>query len=611
MKKHTKLIAVAMSGVMSLSVLVGLAGCGNDRYSSKTMEEEFGPGLALSIMGNDAFAWNAFSATPYESFGYAGKSTPSWYSYNGRMSKSDISSANYAFDMYYDELKHYNLSDLNRSAAITYRSIAYILDTYRSYYKSKYVGEFDLLGGSYITSEGGYVADFALSFENFEFRNEKDVNALLAVTKTTDEAFATYLEYAGDCDEAGYPLYDYTVKAMRDYLIDVYEKGDDYYLFDVAEKKIDGAQFLTSEQKNTYKNSYRAALLNDYMEGVKSLYDGLADYTGNVETVTKSYLARAGAAGKAYYEWLFRQKTGLKSANIANIYGELYNAYTDYMSKRDSILEEMDALQSTDPATFNDFQAYLDGDKVLLGLTDPAAILAYLKTAAKDIVPDLKTDPDIGFKYMDDTVSEITNALAYYMRTPIDQKNSREMITLNAYQMEKNPSELLTTIAHEGYPGHLYAHVNAKERGTSLMSTCASCISFSEGWSNYAELVLLDNIAKTADKATAKFCEYTKYQTLAGYINMVLFDMNVNYFGMTATELGGSYMIERLMEIPAAYVPYGYGMYVMYTLHEKAKNALGAKYSEPEFNGLLLAEGFGPTLTRAKEITDGYIKKKK
>lgn len=610
MKKRTKIMAVAMSGVMSASTLFGLAGCNDGRYTAETLEA-LGFDFSVTMMSGDAFVWNAYSATPYETYGYVVPDNQTWYSYHGMSDNNQIRTLNYLFDLYADELSHYKLSDLSGSAAITYRTLDNALDTYRSYYKSKYAKKFEILGGSYISDEGGHVADFAQSFENFEFRSEKDVAHLLSVTQSTGEAFETYLDFAHDRVTAGYPLYDYTINSMRDYLNDVCEKGEEFYLYALADKKIDDAAFLNEASKTKYKSDFKAALDNSFLVGVKTLYDGLDEYTGKVTKTNKSYLAAAGDAGKAYYEWLFRQKTGIKNANLTNVFNELVVAYNNYLDRRDGALEEIDALQQTDKATYDEFYEYYNETKVLLGLTDPQEILDYLKTAAKDIVPDLKTQPDIGFKYMDDTVAEITNALAYYMRTPLDQTDSSEKITLNGYQMQQNPADLLTTIAHEGYPGHLYAHVNSKENGTSLLSTCLSNLAFGEGWANYVELVLLDNIAKTANTATAKYCEYKKYQILAGYVGMALYDLNINYFGKSAEELGGSDVIEMLMEIPAAYIPYGYGMYTMYTLHEKAKNALGNKYSEVDFNGALLSEGFGPTLARAKQITDNYIKKHK
>ncbi|MDE5562803.1 MAG: DUF885 domain-containing protein [Clostridiales bacterium] len=614
MKKRKKLIAFAMCGVMSASAMFGLAGCRNGRFPfGHTPEplDELGLDFAITLMGGDAFAWNAFSATPYETYGYVVPDEQSWYSYSGMQTSSDVSMVNYLFNTYAKELSYYKPSDLSGEDAITYRALDNAIGTYRAYYKSQYVNTFELLGGSYISSEGGYVADFAQSFENFEFRSQKDVDTLLTVTKTTDEAFESYLDFARDRANNGRPLYDFTVNAMRDYLDDVYQKGDDFYLYELASNKIDSAEFLNESTKTMYKNEYKAAIHDKYMAGVKTLYDGLGAYIGKAKNPTKSYLAAAGNAGKAYYEWLFRQKTGITGANLSAVYQEILTANEQYEDKKNAIEAEIEALKETDPDTYAEFNEYKSGTKMLLGLTDPEEILEYLKVAAKDIVPDLKTQPDIGFKYMDDTVAEISNALAYYMRTPLDLTNSSEKITLNGYQMEQDPSGLLTTIAHEGYPGHLYAYVNAKENGASLLSNCTNTLSFSEGWANYVELVLLDNIAKTSNKATAKFCEYQKYLTLFGYTNAVISDMVVNYVGRDLSTLIDDSTVQMLIENPAVYVPYGYGMYTMYSLHERAKTELGDKYNEVEFNGALLAEGFGPTLVRAKEITDNYIKNHK
>lgn len=614
MKKRNKLVAVAMCGVMSASAIFGLVGCRSRRYPFGYTPEpldDLGFNFAVSLMlGDDAFAWNAFSATPYETYGYVVSDDQYWSSYTGMSNSAQTTMANYLLNTYSNKLGYYKLSDLDETDAMTYRAMDNLLGIYKSFYSSNYVNEFALLGGSYISSEGGYVADFAQSFENFEFRNEKDVAHLLTITQTTGDAFESYLDFASDRAKSGYPLYDYTLNSMCDYLDDVYEKGDDFYLYEVADKKIDDAMFLNESTKAKYKSDYKAAIDDSFMAGVKKLSDGLDQYKGKVTTTKKSYLVSAGAAGKAYYEWLFRQKTGITGANLTSVHNELVTAYNDYLDKSDAVVAEIDALKEPDSATYDEFNEYKNGTKLLLGLSDPEEILEYLKVAAKDIVPDLKTQPDIGFKYMDDTVAEITTALAYYMRTPLDLTNASEKITLNGYQMEQDPSGLLTTIAHEGYPGHLYAYVNAKEIGASLIANCANTLSFSEGWANYVELVLLDNIAKTSNKATAKYCEYKKYETLAGYVGMVLFDMNVNYFQTSLISLNTD-IIERLMEIPAAYVPYGYGMYYIYNLHEKAKAELGDKYDEVAFNGALLSEGFGPTLTRAKEITDEYIKNNK
>ncbi|MCX4314683.1 MAG: hypothetical protein OSJ83_12645, partial [Clostridia bacterium] len=136
----------------------------------------------------------------------------------------------------------------------------------------------------------------------------------------------------------------------------------------------------------------------------------------------------------------------------------------------------------------------------------------------------------------------------------------------------------------------------------------------------YVELAVLDNIAKdTTDAALKLYARYKKFDTLSGYISAVLNDINVNYFGATAQSLaGGSVTVDDArefigfyMEMPAAYVPYGYGMYVVYDLHETAQKALGANYDEVRFNDALLSEGMGPTLVRIRQVAADFVEANK
>ena len=95
-------------------------------------------------------------------------------------------------------------------------------------------------------------------------------------------------------------------------------------------------------------------------------------------------------------------------------------------------------------------------------------------------------------------------------------------------------------------------------------------------------------------------------------------DMQINYLGVSVQDYIANGMdedsvrhtMELVMESPAMYVPYGYGIFAMLDLHDKAKSALGDKYNEVEYNGVLLSDGMGPALTRAEQLTQEYIKSK-
>lgn len=617
MKLRKKSIAVILCFVLIASCLCfGLSGC--FLFNKSYTVDELADMLAKSLMGNDYLNWNVFSVDPENSFGVEFGDDISWYSYSA-ITDEDIKDAKELFDAYKSLLKEYDVSKLSEKDKITYRSLDYTVNTYSDYYGSPYAKQFSLIGGSYINSEGGYVAEMASSVENFIFRDEDDVKGLLKIIESAEQAFETYLDFADDRLDCGYPLYDCTVISMQNYLKDVLGQGNDYYLYDFMAKKIDEASFLTAESKQSYKNEYSEAISDSFMKGVKTLSDGLENFKGYVEITEESYLAAFGDAGRAYYKWRFESLTGIRNANISKVYDELYDAYVLYANACRKVLAEVEGKKESDKAFYDGFYAYYNGEKGIFNSKNPVDMLAYLKNLSEKIVPPLNATPEIDFKYIDETVADITNTLAYYVVSPLDDLNSAEHITINPNALKGDMTDLLTTIGHEGYPGHLYAHVKAKESGLNLLTLIDRCTAFSEGWAKYVELSILDIIGgESEDKALKAYCEYYRNYILFAFISNVLDDMNVNYFGKTVSEYvsdgvaetTATAIIEAYMEIPAAYLPYGYGMYVVENLHNDAKVSLGDKYDEVEFNGKLLSEGFGPTFIRAGEITEEYINSK-
>lgn len=617
--KRVKFVAVIVAVVMLVACLsIGLTACNLDGIESRNLNM-IADQFASIMMGDNPFNWNAFAIDPENSYGHTRTLSGEWYSYTAPTAE-DMSGVYQAFKLFSDYLSRINTKNLNKKDIATYNSMRSTLDSYLAYYGSEYVLDFELMSGDYITAEGGYVADFATSVENFEFRDRTDLDTLLPVVRSTRDAFKSYLDFAADRVLANQPLYDYTLTEMQNYLSEILEQGDSYYLYSFLDRKIDALSFLTDSEKTSYKNSFRQAIKNDFFPGVRTLHDGLSQYMGHVTEINRSYLANFDEAGKAYYKWSFENKTGLKNVNITEEYFKLLDAHGKYYDEMDGITEYVESVKDTKPEVYAEFNAYLSGEKKLLDLTDPTEMLAYLKTASRSIVPDLATEPSISFKYMDETVGKRTSTLAYYLISPFDAVNTEEHITINPYNTDSADDPLLLIIAHEGYPGHLYAHVNAKESGSSTMTLMNRSLAFVEGWAVYTELALLDVIASATDSEALKlYCEYYKNTIMVGYLSPLISDMNINYFGFSVDDLEGEgndrerviKTMQILMEMPTLYVSYGYGVYALASLHDTARSELGDKYNEVEFNGLLLSEGMGPTLIRAGELTESYINSKR
>lgn len=626
-KKIGKIIAVAASVAIGAGVCCLATGCSFAGYESKKLNL-LASSFALSLLGNDTYSWNVMSVNPAQSYGYTQSDESSWYGYHS-MSKADVKETLEAFRYFDTQLKRVNATALSGADLLTYRSMRYEIDVYLEYYGSPYAVDFSLIGGDYITSEGGYVADFTSCVANYNFREERDVENLLDIVRSTKDVFPTYLDYAADRVKAHYPLYDYTLFSMQEYLDGITELGEDYYLYQYIERKIDGASFLSDAEKTEYKHTYKKALTDDFMAGVSELSEGLDEYKGHVEVTDKAYLAEYGKAGKAYFEWELHRKTGMFDLDVYKVYNELVDAYRKYIDEYSAFAAKIDELETTDKSTFDEYNSLVSGETKLLGLEEPEEILEYLKEAAKSVVPDLKEQPDIEFGYMDETVGSITSTMAYYLLSPLDELGSTEYITINPcyFDGSKEPKDIFSTIAHEGYPGHLYAHANQKEIGISLMTCLANGVStYSEGWAVYASLAIMDHVAATTDsEAVRLYCENNFYDVMLGYIGTELYDIQVNYIGVGVSdfladlspdateeeraeeEAIARMRVELLMEMPAVYFSYGYGSYFMVNLHDDVKAELGELYDEAEFNGVLLSEGSNPTLIRALALADKYI----
>lgn len=619
MKRDIKKTLVVVFLVVLLTCMLStFAACSiiDEYYSAQV--QALSNELSLLLLGNSAEDWNVFSVNPEASYGFEKYGEYSWSSYQ-KLTQSDVDELYNLFKECDKLLKKIKLSRLKGYDAVSYRYMDSIINEYLNYYGSKYAVDFSLIGSSIITSQGGYVASFGDTVDNYAFRQKSDVENLLDLFESTDVAFASYLDYMADREEAGYPLWDSTVTNMQDYLGDILEMGDNYYFYQLMRNKIKDASFLNMSQKTTYYNKYCKAIKDNFIKGVKTLYDGLEEFKGYVPDEKVSYLAAYGEVGKEYYKWRIESVTGIKNASdkdIEDIYNQLRLSVLDNEKAVNAIIAQVDALQDTNPDVYNEFYDYVEEKKAPLGLSEPNEIIAYMQTAAEHIVPKLDSQPKIAVKYMDDTVASISNTLAYYLKSPADQLSETESITINGHLLGDKPATLFDTMAHEGYPGHLYAYVNAKEKGSDLFCYVFSNLAFSEGWAMYASNAILNYTASTTDNlALQLYCQFQVHYNICSYGDNALVDILYNYMGVTEQEIAGDNENEEAFcvfrENPTTYIAYGYGVTVLTDVHEKAKKELGSKYNEVEFNKTLLSEGAGPTLPRAYEITEKFISSNK
>ncbi len=584
-----------------------------DTIKERQSFDDYCNNFFLNYLGNNAYYWNVYTINP-ETFGYERpEDYKASFTRYYETSPEDMEETYNAYSEEYAIFTSYNYDKLSFNQKISYDYIASFFEKEIEYYNPAN-GFDDYLDLNYIDSNGGNVADFDSMIKGYHINTTYDLIDMNSYIESTSVSFDSYFDYAKDKIEKGYALSDKTIDGMTSFLDDISSQGDDYYLFSLIEDKINSSS-VSTEDKSYYLPLIEESLKNNYLPAVSSLSANLKTIKGSLAKEDEGYYAKYGSKAKQMYKYNLECALGYSNINVEDYIKELDEGIDSYLNSIDQLVIKLGSLSTSER---NNFLKYLNGDLKLSNEADPNKILEYLKEFAKTIVPELKSNPEIDFSYMDDAVAKITNTVAYYTKSPIDS-NLKEYITLNGRYLS-DTDDLITTIAHEGYPGHLYEYVYLKELNISNIATIMTNTGHAEGWACYVEEKLYDYLAsKSSSKAYKLYCEYSKYNFLLSYALYARVDAGINYEGWTISKVSNylkendfnsdaaQTLFDLLIEMPTGYAPYGYGSLKMHKYHSNAKNKLKSKYDEIKFNSLILSHGWSGYETLDKLVSN-YLK---
>ena len=184
-------------------------------------------------------------------------------------------------------------------------------------------------------------------------------------------------------------------------------------------------------------------------------------------------------------------------------------------------------------------------------------------------------------KYVEPSLQDYLSP-AFYLSPPIDMPD-KNTIYVNKSDKFKN-QDLYTTLAHEGFPGHLYQNHVFSTTNPSAIRSLLSFGGYTEGWATYAEF--LSYSYEVADPSLAKALNCSASFSLGLYS---LVDIGVNYEGWTPEDTGAflkhygfsqpdiqTEIYNSVTESPANYLQY----YVGYLEINELKNLYMEKHSE-------------------------------
>ncbi|MDL2226018.1 DUF885 domain-containing protein, partial [Eubacteriales bacterium OttesenSCG-928-M02] len=372
-------------------------------------------------------------------------------------------------------------------------------------------------------------------------------------------------------------------------------KPDEIYLIDVFETKVNGLDFLTQEQKATYIQENRAALSEYFVPAYRSFINEIKALKGT----GKNEKGLAGLEkGKAYYTYLLKVQTGTdKSVE------EVIKAIDDRLK---DVMMDIVGLMTTDPDVMTRYSTALPTDT-----PDPAAILSQLE---KDIGADYPAVSKITYRISDvhPSMADSTSP-AFYFIPPLDASDENS-IYLNQGKLGDYTS-VFSTLAHEGYPGHLYQTNYFFDNTDSLFHKSLSFNGYVEGWAHYIENLSYAYLVPK-DENLVKLLEL---DSLYGLLFQCRIDIGIHYEGWDKEKLynyvsnmgydrtASDELYVFMLDYAGQTLKYGVGNLEMLELREYAETELGSKFDQKAFHKAILDIGPAP-FSVVRTAVEAYVK---
>lgn len=571
--------------VLAVSLFAGCAHFESIEYSQEISEENPETIEAFDQFINDIFETEVMENTINLHFTI---SDPEKYGITdypvtlGDLSNDAMSDSNARLENYLSGLSSFSYTELTLNQQLTY-------DILENYFQLQLDMADMYLYDELLRPSTGVQAQLPILYEEYSFNSKKDVEDYLKLLALTDEYFDQIISFEKEKADAGLFMSDFACQNIIDQCNAFIVDSDNHYLIETFNTRIDKLTGLTQSEKDHYRLQNEKMLREHIFPAYENLAAALTDLLGSG---TNENGLCYFPEGKQYYEYLLAYNTGA-SESVKTLENMISN-------ERVKVLQESSDLTTENP------ELWELASEATLTPTDSATTLNHLKEVMLD---DFPAPPETGYtvNYIDDCVADYL-APAFYVIAPIDDY-SHNSIYINETTDTTNIS-YFTTLAHEGFPGHLYQTVMTYESGIEPVRSILNYSGFVEGWATYVEFQSYHYAGLDDDVAT--ILELNQDATLSLYAST---DIGIHYEGWTLEDtkkFWNNYGItnddaiesifELIVEEPTHYLKY----YIGFLKFEELKKETSLKniknYNDKSFHQAVLSIGPAPF-----DIVDKYL----
>lgn len=438
----------------------------------------------------------------------------------------------------------------------------------------------------------GAQTQYPVVLSEYPFYDRQDADIYLQLLEATGDYFDSLLVFERRKAEEGLFMSDQSLDTVLEQCRSFLDMGDGNYLYSTFADRIGELADLSEKEKSEYIQDNALAVEDYIFPAYEKLMRGLEELRGSGSN-EKGLCCFP--EGRAYYELLARRSVG-----TGRTVEEMRSLIREQME------DDLSAMEQILGAAVEEAEESARANASVLGENAPQLILDRLKEKIRIAFPEMP-DAELEVKYVPEEMEEHLSP-AFYMIPAIDN-TEENVIYINRGHMSDDLT-LFTTLAHEGYPGHLYQTVYYESTDPDPLRSVMDFGGYVEGWATYAEMCsyyltpLPEQQAAVLQKNSSLILGlYALADIGIHYDGWDLMDTVAFYsnYGITDTETVRE-IYELIIGSPANYLKYYVGYVEFLELKKEWAGASDGSFSQKEFHQAVLDVGPAPF-----KIVEKYI----
>lgn len=435
----------------------------------------------------------------------------------------------------------------------------------------------------------GIQAQLPALLAEYTFRVPQDIQDYFSLLTCIPEYFNSILEFEKEKSAQGLFMNDTCAKGIIQQCTAFSSQKEENFLDVMFEEQLADLKqqkVITQKQADSYKSMHKKLLKKCVFPAYENLAEGLEKLCGTGKNWGGLCHLPDGAQ---YYEYLLKNNVG-DFRPIPEIQQRLMEQL-----KADTMA--IQNLLQQDPSLFS------KAAKLTQSTTySPQEMLAYLNQTMTRDFPSLKA-PDYEVKAVPKAMEDFSSP-AFYLTPPLDTLSPNAIYINGASQVSE--AELFTTLAHEGFPGHLYQTLYFGRQQPSLIREFLGCSGYVEGWATYVESMAYGYGAEFLNISPQVMELLNRNRSISLCLYSIL-DIGIHYQGWTlqaVTNTLSSFGIasqeicqeifQYIVENPTNYLKYYLGFLNFTDLRTTVENKKGTDFQLKDFHQKILEIGPAP-----------------